>query len=210
MARKQKEHHYIYKTTCSVSGRYYIGMHSTDNMNDGYLGSGKRLWNSIKYHGRENHKIEILEHYDNREVLRKREAELVTEDLMNDPMCMNLVVGGEGFTSEYGKRANTNLNKKLATDAVFKKEFGNKISSAQKKLFDAGLRDKNWGGIRFGGKKHSEETLELMRSSKKGHGAGETNSQYGTCWVTKDGVNKKIKKLEFENFIQDGWVKGRV
>lgn len=29
-------------------------MHSTDNLDDGYVGSGKRLWNSIKKHGKEN------------------------------------------------------------------------------------------------------------------------------------------------------------
>ena len=60
MARTQKKCHYIYKTTCSITNRFYIGMHSTDNIDDNYLGSGKRLWNSINYHGKENHKKEIL------------------------------------------------------------------------------------------------------------------------------------------------------
>lgn len=30
MARRQKKYHYIYKTTCTVNGKYYIGMHSTE------------------------------------------------------------------------------------------------------------------------------------------------------------------------------------
>ena len=38
--------HFIYKTT-STSGKYYIGRHSTTNINDGYLGSGKWI-KSIK------------------------------------------------------------------------------------------------------------------------------------------------------------------
>jgi len=38
---------------------------------------------------------------------------------------------------------------------------------------------------------------------------GEKNSQYGTCWIIKDGVNKKIKKEEIENYLKDGWIKGR-
>ena len=48
-----------------------------------------------------------------------------------------------------------------------------------------------------------------MSESLKGKGIGKTNSQYGTCWVIKNGLSKKIKKEELDSFIQDGWVKGR-
>jgi hypothetical protein len=58
--RKQHNYHYIYKTTCTITGKYYVGMHSSSNLEDGYIGSGKKLWNSVRKHGRENHIIEIL------------------------------------------------------------------------------------------------------------------------------------------------------
>jgi hypothetical protein len=48
--------------------KYYIGMHSTNDLNDGYMGSGKRLWFSINYHGKENHACEILEYCKDRKV----------------------------------------------------------------------------------------------------------------------------------------------
>lgn len=92
----RKKHHVIYKTTCLITGRYYIGMHSTDNLDDGYKGSGKRLWQSIKRHGLEQHQCEIIEHLPSREALRAREAELITEDLIDDPLCMNIALGGGG------------------------------------------------------------------------------------------------------------------
>ena len=41
-----------------------MGGHSTNNINDGYLGSGKILKYSIKKYGKENHKIERLEFFD--------------------------------------------------------------------------------------------------------------------------------------------------
>jgi hypothetical protein len=73
MARKEKKYHFIYKTTNLLSGKYYIGMHSTNNLADGYMGSGRRLRYSINKYGEENHKVEILEFVDNRAELIKRE-----------------------------------------------------------------------------------------------------------------------------------------
>ena len=71
MPRKEKKYHFIYKTTNLLSGKYYIGMHSTDNLGDGYLGSGKRLRYSINKYGEENHNREILEFVDSRKELKK-------------------------------------------------------------------------------------------------------------------------------------------
>jgi len=83
MARKEKKYHYIYKTTCNVTNRYYIGMHSTNNMDDdGYMGSGKRLRYSIRKHGKDNHTKEIVEYCDTREKLSIREEEIVNSDLV--------------------------------------------------------------------------------------------------------------------------------
>ena len=67
MARKEKKYHFIYKTTNVLSGRYYIGMHSTSNLDDGYLGSGNRLKLAVRKHGKENFIREILEYCESRE-----------------------------------------------------------------------------------------------------------------------------------------------
>lgn len=37
-----------------------------------------------------------------------------------------------------------------------------------------------------------------------------SNSQFGSCWVTKEGINKKIKKEELGSFIETGWMPGRI
>jgi hypothetical protein len=90
----KRKYHYIYKIT-RCDGKYYIGMHSTDDLDDGYFGSGKQLWHSIKKYGRGNHSKIILEFCDTRAALRDREKQLVTIEKVNDKMCMNLIVGGE-------------------------------------------------------------------------------------------------------------------
>lgn len=92
----RRKHHYIYKVTKIDTGRYYIGMHSTDDLGDGYFGSGKIITASIKKHGKDKHIKEILEHLPTREALKLREKELINEELLSDKLCMNLKLGGDG------------------------------------------------------------------------------------------------------------------
>ena len=213
MARKEKKCHYIYKTTNLLNGKYYIGMHSTDNIDDGYLGSGKRLRYSINKHGEDNHKREILEFVNSREELKKREEEIVNLDEIAKVECMNLRVGGQGgFTREMQILGALATNKKQWGED---REVNVKLMSARmKKLWECGiLSGENWKGDSnpMFGKKHSDESKKKMSVAKrgKGHGKGPKNSQFGTCWITRDGENKKIKKVVLDQFIKDGWLRGR-
>lgn len=86
----RRKHHIIYKTTCLVTGKWYVGMHSTNDLNDGYLGSGTHLQRSIKKHGAQNHRFQILEELPSRKELRHREQELLSEEYISDPLCMNI------------------------------------------------------------------------------------------------------------------------
>ena len=63
----EKKFHFIYKITNLINNRYYYGMHSTNNLEDGYFGSGKLIRLSIKKYGQNNHRFEILEFLPNRE-----------------------------------------------------------------------------------------------------------------------------------------------
>lgn len=118
-----KKYHFIYKTTCMVNGKYYYGMHSTDDLNDGYVGSGTRLWHSIKKHGRENFSIEILEFCVDRESLKQREAELITEEMLQDPMCMNLAMGG-GYQWPLSQTTQARLSRKEGLKEFWNSEQG--------------------------------------------------------------------------------------
>ena len=210
MARATKKIHYIYKTTCNVTNRYYIGMHSTNDLGDGYMGSGKRLRYSIRKYGKDNHNIEILEFCDTREELKKREEEIVNSDLVNEANCMNLVIGGGGFMlDDYhykcSKAGGEAFTEKLRNDLEYFRIHSDRSSKAMKKVHAMGKVPYD----NFKGKKHSDETKKKISEANKGKGTGKTNSQYGTCWITRDGKNKKIKKEELDQYIKDGWVKGR-
>lgn len=213
MARKKANIHYIYKTTCSVTNRYYIGMHSTNNMHDYYMGSGKRLRHSIRKYGVENHTKEILEFLQTKEELILREIEIITKELVEDPMCMNLREGGTGGFTVEQQRINAKKSKQKQkilreTNPEWVKNKSDKISSTNKKNYDSGQREKKYF-YDWSGKKHRDETKKLIGEKNSIKQQGCNNSQYGTCWITKDGVNKKIKKEDIDSFIRDGWNKGR-
>lgn len=213
MARKQKKYHYIYKTTNLINGKYYIGMHSTHNLEDGYMGSGRRLRYSINKYGKNNHKVEILEFVDSREELIKREEEIVNLNEIAKQECMNLRVGGTGGFSSEQQRENakkSNVKQKILREnnPEWVEQYKENCVKAQKKVYEEGRREKTYF-YDWNGKTHSDETKQKMSESSKGIGIGKTNSQYGTCWITKDGQNKKIKKEELDTFISQGWERGR-
>ena len=207
MARKEKKYHFIYKTTNQINGKYYVGMHSTNDLNDGYIGSGTLLWHSIKYHGRENFKMEILEFLPNRKELIQREKDLVNDNLLNEPMCMNLRYGGVGGEIRFTDEIKAKIGK---TNSV--KQKGNLNSQygkiwitngvENKKIKDKDLIPNGWRIGRILG----SEFGKLMSNKLKGTRIGNQNTQYGTCWITNGIESKKVKKTET---IPDGWKLGR-
>lgn len=198
MPRKKKKYHYIYKTVNLLNGKYYLGMHSSYNLEDGYLGSGKRLKYSINKHGKENHKIEILEFVDSREELKKKEKEIVNLNEIAKKECMNLQVGGGGgFSSKEHHRKCTMAGLKSQWNDP---EFIKRHKTRAGKTISIYNRITNKKGINnpFYGKHHTKETKEKISVSNKAKAfqKGEKNSQYNTCWITNGKENKKIKNTD--------------
>lgn len=203
---ESKKYHFLYKTTNITNGKYYIGMHSTSNLKDGYLGSGKRLRYSIRKYGVECFKLEILEFFDSREALKNKERALVNEALLQDSMCMNLKPGGSGgfANKKHQQRACSGggkaLSAKLKVDENLRQRLSAIRSEQLKKTHDEGkIKYKGFVGHQ------SDEVRAKISATKKGTGTGEKNSQFGTMWITNGVENKKLKK---DNTIPLGWYKG--
>lgn len=99
----EKKFNYIYKIT-RFDGMFYIGRHVSNKPNDWYFGSGLRITNSVKKHGKEKHIKEILEYLPDLASLLAREREIVNEDLLQNPLCMNIRVGGAGGDADFSTR----------------------------------------------------------------------------------------------------------
>ena len=172
------------------------------------MGSGNRLRLAIRKHGKENFSREILEFFDTREELGNREEEIVNLDEIAKVDCMNLTVGGEGG---YSKKGNDAYIFKLNNDKGFRERISKRATENSIRLHKEGKlknhKDNGWSWV---GKTHSEETKKKISESKKDEGLGKANSQYGTCWITRDGENKKIPKEQLNYMIiEEGWLKGR-
>ena len=285
-----QKYHYFYKITNTINNHFYYGIHSTNDLNDGYMGSGSRLKIAIKKYGIENFSKKIIKFFDNRKELAKYESEIVTESLVYDPNCYNMVVGGDclitsGTTTVIDNKGNTFRvpvddpmmyieYKPIASDRVYcldtvdnqykivdidefrydrdryisqldnmvivrdittgkpmqvsrEEYYSNKekyltpstnkvlVKDNKGNFFQVCKDDErliNGELVLFWkNRAHTQETKNKISDTfkKNKHQQGEKNSQYGTCWVMKGEVSKKIKKDDLDIYINDGWIKGR-
>jgi hypothetical protein len=90
----EKKYNYVYRIINSLNGMEYIGVHSTDNIDDKYFGSGTYLRNAIQKYGIKNFTKEIIQYFDCRELALTKEKEIVSEDFVKRCSVYNLVLGG--------------------------------------------------------------------------------------------------------------------
>ena len=144
-------HHIIYQTTNRVNNKIYIGAHSTNDLDDGYIGSGLAFMGAVKKHGKEAFSREILFMFDTPEQAYSKEAELVNEVFVSRQDTYNLQIGGGNFTEEHRRKiSEARKGKKRKPHS---EETRRKISEARK-----GKK----------GKPHSEEHRRKMSEAKKG------------------------------------------
>lgn len=89
-------HYLIYKITNLVNGKFYIGQHKTDNLEDNYWGSGLSIQRAIHKYGIENFVFTVLIDLKNEEEMNLLEELVVNEDFISRPDVYNMKVGGKG------------------------------------------------------------------------------------------------------------------
>lgn len=145
-----KTHYLIYKITNTLNGKCYIGQHKTNNLNDGYFGSGKLLKTAIAKYGISNFDKEILFDFDSFDEMNNKEIELVTEALVLDPLTYNIQVGGQ--ECGWNKTKNT----------ILVRDITGKCSRVSKtnELYVSGELVQFWFG-----RHHAAETIQKIKDS---------------------------------------------
>jgi len=215
--------YYLYKITNMINNKIYIGVHKTENINDGYMGSGKIIKHAVEKYGIHNFKKEILEYFSDFNSALKRESEIVTEDFLSRQDVYNLRRGGLGgfdfitknklnLTPEaLQKRINSikmsyKLNPRIYVGKKHSEETKKILSEKRKEFFDNGGQHPR-GML---GKKHSEQTKkhvsEVLREKSSLIGKkGLEHPTGGTKWY-----NDGIKHIRADKHPGLGWNEGRI
>lgn len=197
----------LYRTTCLISGRIYIGVHETKDPNDKYLGSGEVLLKAIKKHGRKNFRKDVAAYFVSREEMYAMEKIIVNTAFLNRSDVYNAKIGGFGgiqLTPEQEQLRRIRAAEAVRTDAYRKK--AGEISKITQKVRYA----ENPVGT-FKGKKHTENSKKAISEKAKIHSQGERNSSFGRVFMyhAAKRVNTKVKIKDIELFLLKGWIKGR-
>ena len=196
----------IYKTTNKTNNKIYIGYHSTDNINDNYLGSGKLIKLALNKYSKENFIREILYVYPTKEEALLKEKDLVDEKFINRKDTYNFKLGGEGGWEH--------IPRLIKEDKEFKKRMYSKISKTMKKLHKEGIL-KGWNENYNGpngmlGKNHTEESkkkislnsankLDSVEREKRINDYNNIEKDWG--WITKLSKKWGISHTQVRRFI---------
>lgn len=152
--------HIIYQISNTVNGKIYIGAHSTENINDSYMGSGIAIRQAIKKYGIESFAKDILHVFDTREEMYEKEREIVSLDFVNRPDTYNMGVGGMGgpmlgmFHSEEKKQEISQRTIQMMTEEIksqmsvscskrsYSEETNQKRSQTNKALYHGSAMDR--------------------------------------------------------------------
>lgn len=95
----ESKYGYIYKTKNLLSGHTYIGMHRIKKGErfDYYLGSGRKISNAIRKHGKESFSKEIVSYANSREELISMEIQAILQEEEYGGAQYNLYIQGSSL-----------------------------------------------------------------------------------------------------------------
>ena len=212
----------VYKTTNNINGKIYIGV-SSNNYHH-YKGSGLLIKKALKKYGAENFTKEILFSFDNKEDMLAKEKELVNEEFLLRDDTYNIIEGGTPLTT-LNKVTVIDTESSTGYSLISKEEF----NSGNYKAINSGtitVEDPNNLGqfIKVSSDEYAKgnykrntsnmvvvidgDSTKMITSDEYAKGGYKTPTS-GKIYVYKDKIDKPIFKHELEQYISEGWTRGR-
>ena len=170
--------HYIYRIINLENGKYYVGRHACGRackVKCSYMGSGC-FKKDAKLHPEKYVKV-IICYAESYEESIELEKLFVTQELVDDPMCYNMNLGGHGgWGHAHTKKVSEETRKKMSESRKkFIKDNPEHLASMSQKMRGRKLppmkdtQRKNLSLAKTGkpGPKHSDETKALMALKRK-------------------------------------------
>ena len=192
-----KKFYYLYKITNNINQHFYYGIHCTNNLNDGYMGSGKILHQAYEKYGIENFTKEIIKFCNSLQEASNLEKEVVNKEMINNPNCYNIILGGYFISEEQlkeigefnSKNQNGKNNSQFGKCWIYKENeslFINK-DDLDKYLFEGWIK---------GRKIKNSENINKCNSSR--------------CWVHKGDIIHFIQKEDLDIYLKNGFKRGKI
>lgn len=157
-----KKYHFVYITRRIGTPYYYYGVHSTDDLDDSYIGSGYHFLNAVSKYGKESFSREIIKFFDSHDEALKYENKIITKEVLNDEYCYNIQHGGKGSKEEHL----LSTKEKMSASAK-----GRKMSSESIDKIKNNIRKR----VEEQGYYHNEETRKKISNTLKGKDMGQYN-----------------------------------
>ena len=201
----------VYRIDDMETSHYYIGMHRGDIFDDDYWGSGSGIKEHMKLNGRDGLDRSVLQEFANEESCATMEAELVTWDTVNDPMCLNRQPGGwyNGSPSENTRKkmSESLMGNKRRVGVLVDQETREKISASL-----VGIRRSEGTKRRISesnrGRQFSEEHKRSLSEANRGRDvSSETRSKIREARLGRGYTEESVSKRSGKNHYSYG-VKG--
>lgn len=185
LKNKIYKYYFIYSITNNINLKEYVGFHATNDLNDGYMGSGIAINRAYKKYGKGNFGKRILEFCDKNN-WSDREKYWINE-LNTYNKGYNLSKGGEGSAgiklSDKAKQkiSKSRKGKKISTQSKIK--IGLKLSG--RKTWNAGV--KGWA---------SKETSKMISKAHIGKPKSEEHRKNISEKLKINNPSKNLKTLE--------------
>lgn len=192
--------HYFYIITNTKTNKLYCGIHSTNNKNDGYIGSGTDLLKDYKKYGRDHFSKKIISFFDSRKQASEFERYFVTKEFITSAYTYNKRVGGDnGGILKHTEETRKKLS--VAAQGTTPEAFINYCKS-KLRVFNPKTNER---------KLVDSEELKLYLNLGFVRGTGIQNkSTIGKKWVTEEltGKSKMINANELNDYINGGYIMG--
>ena len=192
--------HFVYITTNLIDGKQYIGDHSTNDLNDGYLGSGRPyLQRALRQYGKQNFKKEILEVFPSKKEAFNAQEKYIQKYNTLFPNGYNLSpTGGLGVRgcfshselskeriSQSSKGISRNKNRKMSDETKQKISISKKGKTAWNKGIP--MNEKTYANYisKNKGWHHSEESRQKISK----------NNARNKPWLNKKMSEETRKKM---------------